>query len=215
MSERPQYVQYSFWRLDSVYHNLESNERIVAKQHFLGTWESFQNKALLVSYALTGLRADSDILCVRVTDSLEVLQDMTGRIQSSGMGKFMMPTYSYLACVDPSVRWTAKASKPGEFAPGQKRFLFFSPWVTEPEHRAFSDRANLEKASAAHGVVLHPGLRGLEEFDDLLAVETDSPEAYAAFAAEIRASRKDTHSTVGPTFAAVLKDIRDQADSLG
>ncbi len=214
MSDKPQYVQYTFWRLDSVYHNLESNERIVAKQHFLGTWESYQNKALLVSYATTGLRPDCDILCVRVSESLEVLQDMTSRVQSSGMGKFMMPTYSFLACVDPAVRWVAKAGKPGEFAPGQKPYLFFSPWVSEPETRGKAD-PSLEKAASSHGLTLHPGLRGLEEYDDLVAVEADRPEAYAAFAAELRQAREETHSTVGPTFVAVLKDIRDQADSLG
>ena len=214
MSDNVQYVQYVFWRLDSVFHNLESNERLVAKQHFLGTWESFQNKALLVSYATTGLRPDCDVLSVRVADSLELLQDITSRLQSSGMGKFMMPTYSFLAHVDPSVRWVAKANSPGEFSPGQKRYLFFSPWSSEPESRGKKDAA-LEKAASVHGVTLRPGLRGLEEYDDLVAAEIDRPEAYGAFAAELRLAREETHAAVGPTFVAVLKDIRDQADSLG
>ncbi|MBI4345216.1 MAG: chlorite dismutase family protein [Elusimicrobia bacterium] len=209
-----QYVQYAFWRLDSVFHNLESNERIVAKQHFLGTWESFQNKALLVSYSLTGLRSDCDILCVRVADSLELLQDMTCRLQSSGVGKFMIPTYSYLAQAEPETRYVGKASAPTEFSPGQKRYLFFSPWVSEPGKRA-KNAAPLQKAAAAHNLVLHPGLRGLEEYDDLLAAEADRTEDYAAFSAEVRVSRQETHSTVGPTFVATLKDIRDQIDALG
>lgn len=214
MPDKPQYVQYMFWRLDSVFQNLESNERIVAKQHFLGTWESFQDKALLVAYSTTGLRTDCDVLCVRAADSLELLQDMSSRLQSSGMGKFLIPTYSYLGTASPEIRYVAKAGGPAEFAPGQRRYLFFSPWVSEPESRGKQDQA-LDKAAAAHGFTLHPGLRGLDEYDDLVAAETDRPEAYPAFAGELRLARKETHSTVGPTFVAVLKDIRDQVDSLG
>lgn len=215
-----QYVQYVIWRLDGAYHNLESNERIVAKQQFLGTWESFQNKALAVSYALTGLRIDADILCVRISESLELLQDWTCRIQSSGMGKFLVPTFSYLA-VAGGPRYAAKASGDGEFAPGQGRYLFLSPWARGPEWFGLSAaerekaESSLLQAAKAGKVRLHPGLRGLEELDDLVAAEVDDPNDYLALAAALKQQRRDTHSIAGPTFAGVLKDIRDHVDCLG
>jgi len=219
MSDGAQYVQYVFWRLDAMYHNLESNERIVAKQNFLGTWESYQSKALLVSYALTGLRPDCDILSMRVSPSLELLQDMAARLQSSGMGKYLAPAYSFLALAT-GPRYAAPAG-PGEFAPGQGRHLFFSPWTrgaewhaSPPEDRALSQRA-VEAAAAKRGLRLHPGLRGLDEVEELLAVEADKAEDYLDFADEIKGLRGQTHSQAGPTFVGLLKDIRDHIDSLG
>lgn len=221
MSEpKAQYVQYLFWRLDSVYHSLESNERIVAKQHFLGTWESFQNKAFLTAYALTGLRVDCDILCLRVADSLELLQDMTSRLQSSGMGKFLIPTYSFLARAA-GPRFTAKASGATEFTPGQGRYLFVSPWARGPEWFALAP-AEREKSegvaqeAAAHAKVrLHPGLRALDEVDELTVAEADEPLQLLDFSSALKQARRETHSQAGPAFLCVLKDIRDQVDSLG
>lgn len=216
----PQYVQYVIWRLESAYHALESNERIVAKQQFLGTWESFQSKALVVSYALTGLRIDADILCVRVSDSLELLQDMTCRLQSSGMGKFLVPTFSYLA-VAGGPRYAAKTAGEAEFAPGQGRYLFLSPWARGPEWFGLSvaerekAEAAVQQAAKAAKVRLHPGLRGLEELDDLVAAEVDEPSDYLGFAATLKHQRRETHSIAGPTFAGVLKDVRDHVDCLG
>lgn len=216
---KAQYVQYVFWRLDSVFHNLESNERLVAKQQFLGTWESYQNKALLTTYSLTGLRSDCDILCVRASDSLELLQDMTFRLQSSGLGKFMMPAYSFLA-VAAGPRFAAQAG-PGEFSPGQGRCLFVSPWARGSEWFALpqADREKAERAvqesAETLGVRLHPGLRGLEEVDDLVAAEAEEPRVYLDFMASLKELRRETHSQAGPTFVGLLKDIRDQIDWLG
>lgn len=214
-----QYVQYVLWRLDPMYHNLESNERIVAKQHFVGTWESFQSRALFVSYAVTGLRSDCDILSMRVSTSLELLQDMTTRLQSSGTGRFLSTSYSFLARAS-GPRYAAKAG-PGEFAPGQGRYLFLSPWThtaewhgAEPETRATMERA-LEEEAARRGLRLHPGLRGLDEVDELLAVEADKPEEYLEFADQMDALRGQTHSQAGPTFVGILKDLRDHIDTLG
>ena len=214
-----QFVQYVFMRLDPVYHNLESNERIVAKQAFLGTWESFQSRALLVSWALTGLRADCDVLCLRAAHSLELLQDITCRLQSSGLGRFLVPAYSFLARAT-GPRYGARPVG-GDFIPGQGRYLFFSAWSRGPEWRALSAaertkaEADVEQAAKRHNVRLHPGLRGLDEAEDLTAAEVDTSEDYLAFADELKALRAQTHAPAGPAFVAVSKDIRDQADALG
>ncbi|MBI4424958.1 MAG: chlorite dismutase family protein [Elusimicrobia bacterium] len=215
---KAQFVQYLIWRLDPGFHALESNERIVAKQSFLGTWESFQSRALLVSYSLTGLRADCDILCLRVSDSLEVLQDMTSRVQSSGMGKFLVPAFTYLAIA--GTRFEA-AESPSAFAPGRGRYLFLSPCARTAEWRALTppERERLARgiqdAASKRGLRLQPPLQGLDEADELVAAEGDKPEEFAPFAAELRALAGETLAPAGPTFIAVLKDIRDQVDSLG
>lgn len=218
---KTQYAQYVFWRLEPSFHALESNERIVAKQNFLGTFESYQRRALVVSYQATGLRLDCDILCLRVADSLELLQDMTCRLQSSGMGKFLVPAYSYLTQVS-GVRYVDKAAGGSDFVPGQAKYLFLTTWMRAGEAKGppAAQREAMDKklrdAASKRGIRLHPGLKaGFDELEELVAAETDKPEEYSAFAAEMREIRGESYAFAGPAFACILKDIRDQVDCLG
>ncbi len=182
------FIHLLFLRLDGAFHNLESNERLVAKQAFLGTWESYQNKMSLLSYSLTGLRADCDILMWRAAESLELLQDMQCRLQSSGLGKFLIPAYSYLLVGTP---------------PDPEKSL---------KYLFIRHGASPSLAKPPPGLRPHPEYRrGLDEGGPLWICEAQTPEEYLKTVELEPASEGDG----GPRFCCLLKDIRDLVDCLG
>jgi len=216
------FMNFQLLRLDSSYHSLMSNEKVVAKQEFLSSLDAEQRRIPIATYALTGLRADCDLLLWRVASSLEQLQDMSSRLQSSGMGKFIVPVYSFLGAVSDAsyvrVQAADKSDAPRPQSFGAARYLFVQPLIAA----AGASRAEIPKefsrTAAAHGAVrMHAAdCAGFDDPDYLFAFETDDPAAWSRLAIELRggpiASLTERET---PTFAAIARDVRDLVDEIG
>ena len=85
----PTFVNFQILRIDPRYHTLLSNEKVVAKQEFLSCYDTFQRQMKLAAYGLTGLSASGDLLIWRVSPDLALFNQMTGRLQGAGLGKYL------------------------------------------------------------------------------------------------------------------------------
>lgn len=205
------FVHLQFLRLDPGFHALQSNEKLMARQHYLAVLESSQKTAALHAYSLTGLRADCDVLLWRVAGDLEPLRETAQRLHASGLGQYLIPVLSYLA-LSPEGDAADRALSRGDAAsevrwgaaePGPSRCLFFMTCAKAalPGYRASASR--------------HPSLR-LRSFDSLrldgeellIACETDQPADFARFLRGLDAEP-------APVFPCLRMDVRDLVESLG
>ncbi|MFH1725237.1 MAG: chlorite dismutase family protein [Elusimicrobiota bacterium] len=201
------YMDLLFLRLEARYRALMANEKVVCKQEFLAAYDRSCEQLSVAAYALTGLRADCDVLLLRLSPHLENFQAMSCHLQESGLGKYLVPVRSFLGTVraaeyaPPQEPEREDAKAPG--AVGNGKYLFVTP---APADAA----AALEGAKRPAGGRVHVlDGRGLGEEPFVVAFETDDP---AAFRELLSGWDK---APQGPTYVCLLKDIHDIVDGLG
>ena len=217
-----QFVNFQFLKLDPVYYRLLPNEKVVAVQEFLNAWEAYQGKLLLLTYSLVGIRADCDILLWRVSENLEIFQEMTATLRSSGVGRYLHPVYSYLAMTRRSL-YVDKITPEHDDArtrivPGKSKYLFVYPFVKTHEwyQLPMKDRQAMMDEHIRVGVK-YPSVKinttysfGLDDQEFVVAFETDHPQDFLDLVMELRESKGRVYTLRDtPTFTCILKDIRD------
>lgn len=208
--KKPIYMNFAFLRLDPAYHRLMKNEKVVAKQEFLASYDTYQAKIPTAAYALTGVRADCDIMFWRIAPRIDDFNSMSCRLQESGVGKYLTPARSLLGTVagqdyvPPAV---LKGSKKGETPKilGKSPYLFVRPVIG-------GDPGALPRTVGLPTARLHVAdCSGLDDHDYILAFETQEPTEYRTFMAKWA----DAPTAQCPTYVCLLREIRDIVDSLG
>ena len=96
---RRQVVSFTFYKLQPEWRRLPAAEKAEHRAEFgavIGKWrESEQMKAL--TYSLTGIRADVDMMLWRICYSLECLQQMEAELMHTRLGAYLLKPQSYLA----------------------------------------------------------------------------------------------------------------------
>jgi len=200
-----------FLRLDVVFHQLMTNEKVVARQEFMSSFDSFQSKFPVATYALTGLRSDCDILLWRLSTSLDDFHRMSSRLQESGIGKYLFSTHSYLGCVPASrYAWTPGAAHEPKGVLGTADYLFVRPvWGRAPD--PLPDPALFPSARIHIAETFDLPERGF-----VLAFETPEPREYRDYLAAWNAKGSaPSQAQQEPTFVCLLREMRDIVDSFG
>jgi len=199
------YMNFLFLRLDTAYHQLMSNEKVVAKQEFLSAFDSMQHRMPIASYAMTGLKTGCDILLWRVSRRMEDLHAMSTRLHYSGLGKYLITTQSFLGTV-PGQRYTAPAPKAGEEPPvvlGHKPYLIVAP-IFQPT------RETLPKNDPSPSSHLHiADATGLDDPDHIVAFETGDPAEFRQFAEAWKIASNTS------TYTCILASVKEIIDSFG
>jgi chlorite dismutase len=96
---RRQFVSFTFYQLQPEWRRLPAAEREEHRREFatvVGKWrESEQMKAL--TYSLTGVRADADMMLWRICYSLDCLQQMEAELMRTSLGAYLRKPQSFLA----------------------------------------------------------------------------------------------------------------------
>ncbi len=96
---RRQVVNFSLYRVQPEWRRLPAAEKAEHRREFagvIGKWrESDQMKVL--TYSLTGLRADADMMLWRICYSLECLQQMQSELMHTCLGAYLETPHSYLS----------------------------------------------------------------------------------------------------------------------
>lgn len=199
------YMNFQFLRLESAYHQLMSNEKVVAKQEFLSAFDSMAHRMPIASYAMTGLKTDCDILLWRVSRRLEDLHAMSTRLHYSGLGKYLVTTRSFLGTVS-GPRYTTAAPRVGEEPPvilGRKPYLIVAP-VFHPTRETLPQN---DPSPSSH---LHiADATGLDDPDHIVAFETGDPAEFRQFGKAWKIA-SDTS-----TYTCILASIKEIIDSFG
>jgi chlorite dismutase len=127
-----QYVNYLFFKLDSVWRRLDQQEREEGKKAFLAATEEHSHDMLLRSFSLMGLRSDADFMLWRIGYDLDAFEKMTGALMNTGLGKYLEATYSYFALSRRSIyvgEHTPGFENRRYIVPGEGEYLFVYPFV--------------------------------------------------------------------------------------
>ena len=199
------YMNFRFFRLDPIYLRLMANEKVVAKQEFLATFDSVQERMPIATYALTGLRSDCDLMIWRVTPHVKDLHAMSARVQSSGFGKYLIPTASYTGTVTGGQYALPKRERGRRDSP--PNVLGTTPYLVVEALRGVRPPA---PEGCPAGRLHVADSAGLDEQDFVLACETDDPLKYRAFAAKALQGAERR-----ATYICLQGAMREIIDSLG
>lgn len=223
MTEEPlqrQVVNFGFYRVDPAWRRLPESERKRGKAEFAEVYQEFSRKLILLSYTLVGIRPDCDFLLWRIGMELETLQEMSTRLNKTGLGQYLTTPYSYLATTKRSMYidkhlHEGQEGRRGQIKPGLSRCLFVYPFVKTREWYAlpFPERQKMMDAHIAIGHK-YPKVRinttysfGIDDQEFVVAFEGDDPREFVDLVQELRetaASRYTVRDT--PAFTCIRKE---------
>ena len=99
-----QFVNFTFYRARPEWRLLEEAEKLWCKEDFANAIDAFRKDLLIHTYSTVGLRTDTDFMIWRIGYDLEPMQEMTGRLNSTSMAKYIEPMKSYLSMNKRSIR---------------------------------------------------------------------------------------------------------------
>src|SRR5688500_2535836 len=92
-----QFVNFAFYKIDPAWRRLPEDERSRGKQEFVRVVEEYTSRVIVIPYTLVGIRGGSDIMLWRISYELELFQEMTTKLLSTALGRYLSTPYSYLA----------------------------------------------------------------------------------------------------------------------
>lgn len=221
------FSSFMFLKLDPGFRRLISNEKIAAKQEFENMVGACQEKVFLRTYMITGLRADSDILFWRVSDDLERLQDICARTFSVGVGRYLLPTHSFLGVYHPGAQ--TGAIKDLEFGClpkdvlGRHKFMLVHPvvkshfWYELSEDERRKLLADRSAVMAKYREIQETFFQsyGLDEQEMIVTREARHLDELVSATRELREQRIKNYTAVDkPVFLCIGRDLREILDAI-
>lgn len=229
-ADQRQFVNFVFYRVDPEWRRLPERERRQGKDEFFGTVEEYSRRLIVLPYTTLGIRADADFMLWRITEELDLFPEMSSRLLSTGLGKYLRPSYSFLSMTRASIYVSEHRHEGQEgtrvrlLTPGKFRYLFVYPFVKSRDWYRLDLKARQEMMNE-HIRVGHkyPSVKlnttysfGLDDQEFVVAFETDKPADFLDLVMELRESEASRFTTRDvPTFTCVRKDLREILDSLG
>jgi len=181
-----------------------------------------------MSYSLVGLKADVDFLLWRVSDRLELIQEMSSAIIQTKLGGYFSTPYSFLSMTKRST-YVDKLDPEHQdrrrfITVANSKYLFLYPFVKTREwyQLPHDERQAMMDEHIAIGnkyplVRLHTTYSfGLDDQEFVVAFETDKPQDFLDLVMELReakASRYTLRDT--PIFTCVAKPLKEILKELG
>ena len=219
------YVRYTFFHLLPEWRRLSGDEREKGKAVFARVVEQPPAGVLVRTYALTGLKADVEMLVWSIGAELEPLQEFHSRLLGTPLGGYLTTPYSYLGMARRSEYLGAHAHG-GEGSETQRRpfdlpYLFVYPFVKKREWYAlpFEERRRImaEHFRIGHKyprVQIHTGYSfGLDDMEFILAFEADSPAEFLDLVSDLRSTEASRYTALEtPIFTCALASARRVLD---
>ena len=120
MSERRNYVKYTFLKLDPAWRLRSADERAADKREFAAACREFSEDHFLRTYSLVGTRGDCDLMVRAIAPSLEPIHELHVLFNQSGLMRWAQIPYSYLAMTKESP-YSDEPDKPLEPRAGRTR----------------------------------------------------------------------------------------------
>jgi chlorite dismutase len=224
-----QAVQFSFFKIrPEWWHQPDDVQRRYGRE-FLALLDRWNDRLLLVSYSLVGIRADCDIMLWKAADSIDDLHSLGVEIRTSGLGRYLEPAYAYLSLTKRSsyVREHQHDGQEGNrlrIAPVGAKYLFVYPFVKTRAWYALP----LEQRQAMmneHIRIGHkyPRVRlnttysfGLDDQEFVLAFESDYPSDFLDLVMELREAETSMYTLRDtPIFTCIKAEGDELLRALG
>jgi chlorite dismutase len=226
MMENRKVMRYCFYQVDPAWRRLPDEERAMHKKELAEVVAAAPID--VYPYSTVGLREDSDLALWCISDSPEGIQSFQASMNGTALGRWLNPTYSYLAMTRKSAYLKGHKHEGQEFnmpaGPKGSTYLFvypldkLRPWYKLP----FEERRKImgEHFKIGHrypNVAIHTGYSfGLDDQEFVVAFEGESLGEFLDLVEELRGSESSAYTARDvPIFTCVkmpLEKILDQLD---
>lgn len=215
-----QFVRYTFFKVQQEWKFLLSEEREDTKRDFLSKLKTVEEDPATRTYSTIGTRGDVDFMVWTIAGSLEKLQTLHSTLLKSGLGKYLLVPYSFLAMFRPSEYFGGSS----EQRPVGSRYLFVYPlskkreWYGMPfdeRRRMMADHVRIGQEYSS--VTIHTAYSfGLDDNEFVLSFETDHPEDFLNLVMRLRSSEASKYTAVEtPIFTCLSVHAEEMLDLLG
>ena len=225
-SEEPRdFVKYTFFHVLPEWRRLPAATREDAKRRFEEVLERPPAGLLVRTYALTGLKANAEMMVWTIGTELGSLQEFHSRLLGTPLGGYLESPYSYLGMARRS-EYLGEHAHGGEGSDVRRRpfdlpYLFVYPFVKKREwySLSFEERRRVmgEHFRIGHKypkVQIHTGYSfGLDDMEFILAFEAESPAEFLDLVSDLRPTEASRYTALEtPIFTCVLTSARRMLD---
>ena len=225
-----QYVNFSFFKLDPAFRRLPQAEIDKGKKEFLEVLEEYDNRndIIILSYTTMGIRADAEIMFWRVSYQMELFQEMTTKMYRTGLGKYLVQTYSYFSQTKKSTYMDIFNPEHEEdrthIIPGKAKYLFIYPFTKKREWYLLT-KFTRQGIMDEHIFIgnKYPSVKlnttysfGIDDYEFVVAFETDYPEDFVDLVMDLRETEGSRYTLEDtPIFSCTAMSLEDAVTSLG
>jgi chlorite dismutase len=223
-----QFVTFSFFHARPEWRTLDAEVKTQAKREFAELVESYKRDLLINAYSIVGLRANADFMLWRIGYSLDPLQEMSGKINGTALGRYLEVTQSFLSMTKRSMYIDKDNPEHVEdrlhIVPGKSKYLFVYPfvktrnWYTLPvEQRQEMMDEHIRVGSKYRSVKLHTTYSfGLDDQEFVVAFETDYPSDFLDLVQELRETKASSYTLRDtPMYTCHQQPLDACLDALG
>lgn len=223
-----QLVRFTFYKLDPQWQLLPTSTRQQGRQELLSIFAEYEQRSLVRSYALYGLRSDCDFMLWQATYTIDDLQGISSEIRRSAMGPYLREAQAFLSMTKRSVYVGKNARGVHDprlvITPADKKYLFVYPfvktraWYALPlEERKRMMNEHIRVGITYPSVLLNTTYSfGLDDQEFVVAFETDNISDFLDLVQELReseASRYTLRDT--PMFTCVAQPLDAILEAIG
>ncbi|MDT5262141.1 MAG: hypothetical protein QOC61_1145 [Acidobacteriota bacterium] len=224
-----QFVTFSFYKTRPEWRMLDAQAKEAAKREFVEVFDSYRQGGLLLhAYSIVGLRSNVDFMIWRIGYSLDPFQEMSARMNSTTLGRYLDVTQSFLSMTKRSMYIDKDNPEHVEdrlhIVPGQSKYLFVYPFVKTREwyglpveQRQEMMDEHIRVGSKYRSVKLHTTYSfGLDDQEFVVAFETDYPSDFLDLVQELRESKASRYTLRDtPMYTCRQLQLGECIDELG
>lgn len=196
-----QFITFSYYKLDAAWRHLSDEQRQEGRNEWLEVVQKYSGSGtVIVPYSCVGLRAEHDILLWRIDYELSRLQNMQAEMSRTGLGKYLLPSLSFLSMSKRSLYVDKINPEHDEIRtvikPGRGKYIFVYPFVKSREWYLLHKQTrqgimdeHIEIGNKYPSVKLNTTYSfGIDDQDFVVAFEGDYPEDFVDLVMELRES---------------------------
>ncbi|GAC1378256.1 MAG: chlorite dismutase family protein [Ktedonobacteraceae bacterium] len=223
-----QLVRFTFYKLDPQWQLLPAETRQQGKQELVHVFEDYDDKSLIRSFSLFGLRSDCDFMLWQATYSIEDLQGLSSHLRRSAMGPYLRESHAFLSMTKRSVYVGKNARGVHDprlvITPDDKKYLFVYPFVKTRAWYALplEDRKRMMNEHIRVGLT-YPSVSlnttysfGLDDQEFVVAFETDNISDFLDLVQELRETEASSYTLRDtPMFTCVAQPLNEILEAIG
>ena len=222
VSDRGQYVAYSYYRVDPAWRRLPIEERAAHKDAFAEVVEDWAGRMELRAYSTVGVRPDCDFFLWKITERYEDLLELGAALNATPLAGWLETPYSYLATTKASQYTSARKAR--KITPHGLPYLVVYPFVKVRPWYALAedDRQRAMDEHIRIGREEFPGIKnhttysfGIDDQEFMTAFECDEPADFMHLMLTLRETEASSYTERDtPIFVGQLMEIRACLDAL-
>ena len=219
-----QFVNFAFLRASPEWQALDAETKRVYKAEFAKVFEGFRDDFLLFSYSLVGFDSRADLMFWRIARSLDLIQDMTSRLNQTNFGRYVETADNYLSVTKGMMFIDGRGEDRQHVRAGTAKYHFFYPcakdqeWFEIPiEERDAMIQENFMVGKRFPNIKIHmTHAFGFKDTEYLVSFETDEPRDFLALAEELRRTPASKMTLRGvPIYTCRQRSLMECLDALG